>query len=125
MASGRMWLQIGMSGWLTGDYSLRCQPVDYSNRPDVLRVGDVLTILSFVCKQSSCNFSESILIEIFFVFSRLRATDSRSDIVISIEKSTLKIYAIKQRTRFDFCISAHTYTQNIYALLTKLERCLT
>lgn len=42
MASGRMWLQIGMSGWLTGDYSLRCQPVDYSDRPEVLRVGDIM-----------------------------------------------------------------------------------
>lgn len=41
MASGRLWLQIGMSGWLTGDYSLRCQPVDYSDRPKVLRVGDI------------------------------------------------------------------------------------
>lgn len=39
MAFGRLWLQIGMSGWLTGDYSLRCQPVDYSDRPQVLRVG--------------------------------------------------------------------------------------
>lgn len=54
MVSGRMWLQIGMSGWLTGDYSLRCQPVDYSNRSEVLRVGDVLTVLSFVCEQSGC-----------------------------------------------------------------------
>lgn len=42
MASGRMWLQIGISGWLTGDYSLRCQPVDYSDKPEVLRVGDLL-----------------------------------------------------------------------------------
>lgn len=41
MAFGRMWLQIGISGWLTGDYSLRCQPVDYSDRPEVLRVGDL------------------------------------------------------------------------------------
>lgn len=38
MALGRMWLQIGISGWLTGDYSLRCQPVDYSDRPEVLRM---------------------------------------------------------------------------------------
>lgn len=41
MASGRMWLQLGISGWLTGDYSLRCQPVDYSDKPEVLRVGDI------------------------------------------------------------------------------------
>lgn len=41
MASGRMWLQIGISGWLTGDYSLRCQPVDYSDSPEVLRVGEL------------------------------------------------------------------------------------
>ncbi|XP_014210495.1 elongation of very long chain fatty acids protein AAEL008004 [Copidosoma floridanum] len=34
------WLfhEIGMSGWLTGEYSLRCQPVDYSDRPQVLRM---------------------------------------------------------------------------------------
>ncbi|XP_014485159.1 PREDICTED: elongation of very long chain fatty acids protein AAEL008004-like isoform X2 [Dinoponera quadriceps] len=38
MAPGRLWLQIGMSGWLTGDYSLRCQPVDYSNKPQILRM---------------------------------------------------------------------------------------
>uniref|UniRef100_A0A0C9RVW1 Elongation of very long chain fatty acids protein n=1 Tax=Fopius arisanus TaxID=64838 RepID=A0A0C9RVW1_9HYME len=34
------WLfyEISMAGWLTGDYSLRCQPVDYSDRPQVLRM---------------------------------------------------------------------------------------
>lgn len=31
-------LQIGISGWLTGHYSFRCQPVDYSNNPRTLRV---------------------------------------------------------------------------------------
>ncbi|XP_068898145.1 very long chain fatty acid elongase AAEL008004-like isoform X3 [Tenebrio molitor] len=31
-------LQIGMSGWFTGEYSLRCQPVDYSNEPSALRM---------------------------------------------------------------------------------------
>lgn len=31
-------LQIGTSGWLTGRYSYRCQPVDYSNHPKTLRV---------------------------------------------------------------------------------------
>jgi len=41
-----MWLQIGISGWLTGDYSLRCQPVDYSNKPEVLRVGDVFRVIN-------------------------------------------------------------------------------
>jgi hypothetical protein len=52
MAFGRLWLQIGMSGWLTGDYSLRCQPVDYSDRPQVLRVGlpsALLTNISHLC----------------------------------------------------------------------------
>lgn len=31
------WLQIGMSGWFT-HYSLRCQPVDYSDNPSAIRV---------------------------------------------------------------------------------------
>lgn len=39
--SAWLFYEIGMSGWLTGDYSLRCQPVDYSDRPQVLRVGDI------------------------------------------------------------------------------------
>lgn len=34
-----LWLQISMSGWLTGDYSLRCQPVEYEDDTRVLRVG--------------------------------------------------------------------------------------
>lgn len=46
MASGRMWLQIGISGWLTGEYSLRCQPVDYSDKREVLRVGDVFRVIN-------------------------------------------------------------------------------
>lgn len=44
LASGRLWLQIGMSGWLTGEYSLRCQPVDTSDRPSAIRVGDSFPI---------------------------------------------------------------------------------
>ncbi|KAJ9580440.1 hypothetical protein L9F63_024376, partial [Diploptera punctata] len=34
------WLfyEIGMSGWLTGRYSLRCEPVDYSNHPVTVRM---------------------------------------------------------------------------------------
>ncbi|XP_076642607.1 very long chain fatty acid elongase AAEL008004 isoform X2 [Halictus rubicundus] len=36
--SAWLFYEIGMSGWLTGEYSLRCQPVDYSDRPDVLRM---------------------------------------------------------------------------------------
>lgn len=35
-------LQIGTSGWLTGRYSYRCQPVDYSNHPKTLRVCVIL-----------------------------------------------------------------------------------
>lgn len=31
-------LQIAISGWLTGHYNFRCQPVDYSNNPRTLRV---------------------------------------------------------------------------------------
>lgn len=35
-----MWLfiEIGMSGWLTGRYSLRCEPVDYSSHPVTIRM---------------------------------------------------------------------------------------
>lgn len=35
-----MWLfyEIGISGWLTGHYNFRCQPVDYSNHPSTLRM---------------------------------------------------------------------------------------
>lgn len=35
-----MWLfhEISMSGWLTGRYNFRCQPVDYSNHPKTLRM---------------------------------------------------------------------------------------
>jgi elongation of very long chain fatty acids protein 7 len=35
-----VWLfyQIALGGWLTGEYSLRCQPVDYSNKPSTLRM---------------------------------------------------------------------------------------
>lgn len=34
--------QIGMSGWLTGEYSWKCQPVDYSTKPSTLRVSSTL-----------------------------------------------------------------------------------
>lgn len=34
----KCYLQIGFSGWLTGHYNFRCQPVDYSNHPNTLRV---------------------------------------------------------------------------------------
>ncbi|RZB40104.1 ELO domain containing protein [Asbolus verrucosus] len=30
--------EIGMGGWLTGEYSLRCQPVDYSNKSSTIRM---------------------------------------------------------------------------------------
>ncbi|KAK7790394.1 hypothetical protein R5R35_012390 [Gryllus longicercus] len=35
-----MWLfrEISMSGWVTGHYNFRCQPVDYSNHPKTLRM---------------------------------------------------------------------------------------
>lgn len=33
------WLQVGMGGWFT-DYSLRCQPVDYSDSPQAIRVSE-------------------------------------------------------------------------------------
>jgi hypothetical protein len=36
-------LQIGMSGWFTGEYSLRCQPVNYSKEPSALRVSSCTT----------------------------------------------------------------------------------
>lgn len=34
------WLQVGMGGWFT-DYSLRCQPVDYTDSPQAIRVSEV------------------------------------------------------------------------------------
>lgn len=64
MAFGRLWLQIGMSGWLTGDYSLRCQPVDYSDRPQVLRVG--LTRLPLINATLAIWFSSIYLLEVLF-----------------------------------------------------------
>ncbi|XP_034191103.1 very long chain fatty acid elongase AAEL008004 isoform X1 [Osmia lignaria lignaria] len=36
--SAWLFYEIGLSGWLTGDYSLRCQPVDYSDRPQTMRM---------------------------------------------------------------------------------------
>lgn len=36
--SAWLFYEIGMSGWLTGDYSIRCQPVDYSDRPQAMRM---------------------------------------------------------------------------------------
>ncbi|PNF37535.1 Elongation of very long chain fatty acids protein AAEL008004 [Cryptotermes secundus] len=32
-----LFIEIGMSGWLTGRYSLRCEPVDYSSHPVTIR----------------------------------------------------------------------------------------
>jgi len=36
--SAWIFYEIGMSGWLTGRYSWRCQPVDYSNHPNSIRM---------------------------------------------------------------------------------------
>ncbi|XP_034488010.1 elongation of very long chain fatty acids protein AAEL008004 isoform X1 [Drosophila innubila] len=36
--SAWLFYEIGISGWLTGHYSFRCQPVDYSNNPRTLRM---------------------------------------------------------------------------------------
>ncbi|XP_068898150.1 very long chain fatty acid elongase AAEL008004-like isoform X1 [Tenebrio molitor] len=33
-----LFYEIGMSGWFTGEYSLRCQPVNYSKEPSALRM---------------------------------------------------------------------------------------
>lgn len=33
-----LFIEIGMSGWLTGRYSLRCEPVDYSSHPVTIRM---------------------------------------------------------------------------------------
>lgn len=38
MFSAWLFYEIGMSGWLTGDYSLKCQPVDRSTRPLAVRM---------------------------------------------------------------------------------------
>ena len=42
------YLQIGRSGWLTGHYNFRCQPVDYSNHPSTLRVIFQRIIIQFM-----------------------------------------------------------------------------
>ncbi|XP_065074750.1 very long chain fatty acid elongase AAEL008004 isoform X1 [Ochlerotatus camptorhynchus] len=36
--SAWLFYEIGISGWLTGHYDFRCQPVDYSNHPSTLRM---------------------------------------------------------------------------------------
>ncbi|XP_013103165.1 elongation of very long chain fatty acids protein AAEL008004 isoform X3 [Stomoxys calcitrans] len=36
--SAWIFYEIGISGWLTGHYSFRCQPVEYSNNPRVIRM---------------------------------------------------------------------------------------
>ncbi|XP_046670873.1 elongation of very long chain fatty acids protein AAEL008004 isoform X1 [Homalodisca vitripennis] len=36
--SAWLFYELSISGWLTGHYSLRCQPVDYSNNPRTLRM---------------------------------------------------------------------------------------
>ncbi|KAJ3626133.1 hypothetical protein MTP99_016651 [Tenebrio molitor] len=38
LLSTYLFYEMGMSGWFTGEYSLRCQPVDYSNEPSALRM---------------------------------------------------------------------------------------
>ncbi|KAJ8954322.1 hypothetical protein NQ318_005909 [Aromia moschata] len=38
--SAWLWYEVGMGGWLTGEYSYKCQPVDYSNKPSTLRVSN-------------------------------------------------------------------------------------
>ncbi|CAG9864844.1 unnamed protein product [Phyllotreta striolata] len=30
--------EVGMGGWFTGEYSWKCQPIDYSNKPSTLRL---------------------------------------------------------------------------------------
>ncbi|GLV34337.1 uncharacterized protein CBL_00265 [Carabus blaptoides fortunei] len=36
--SAWLFYEIGMSGWFTGFYSYRCQPVDHSNHPSTMRM---------------------------------------------------------------------------------------
>ncbi|CAH0388611.1 unnamed protein product [Bemisia tabaci] len=36
--SSWLFYELAASGWLTGDYNLRCQPVDYSDSPRTLRM---------------------------------------------------------------------------------------
>lgn len=36
--SSWLFYEIAISGWLTGKYNWRCQPVDYSTQPDVMRM---------------------------------------------------------------------------------------
>ncbi|XP_066996656.1 very long chain fatty acid elongase AAEL008004 isoform X1 [Anabrus simplex] len=36
--SSWLFYEISMSGWLTGRYNFRCEPVDYSNHPKTLRM---------------------------------------------------------------------------------------
>lgn len=57
------YLQIGKSGWLTGHYSFRCQPVDYSNHPSTMRV-----IYDVINRQLVCLPVFSPFIEFFFCF---------------------------------------------------------
>lgn len=42
--------QIGISGWFTGEYNIRCQPVDYSDSPSATRV-------SALCAGACIHFS--------------------------------------------------------------------
>lgn len=42
MISALWLLQLGVSGWFTGHYNFRCQPVDYSNHPKTIRVSTSL-----------------------------------------------------------------------------------
>ncbi|CAH0562041.1 unnamed protein product [Brassicogethes aeneus] len=41
LLSSWLFYEIGMSGWLTGEYSFRCEPIDYSNKPNNLRMVNV------------------------------------------------------------------------------------
>lgn len=36
--SAWLFYEIGISGWFTGEYSFRCQPVDYSTKPSTIRM---------------------------------------------------------------------------------------
>ncbi|XP_026813756.1 elongation of very long chain fatty acids protein AAEL008004-like isoform X1 [Rhopalosiphum maidis] len=39
--SSWLFYELGISGWLTGRYNFRCEPVDYSNHPMTLRMVNV------------------------------------------------------------------------------------
>lgn len=41
LLSGYMFVEFNLSGWLSGNYTLGCQPVDYSNSPQAIRMANV------------------------------------------------------------------------------------